>query len=67
MWEHPLQENEFYILLVGARWVSEQIDKVIPGHAKRIYPCLNLRIFANPFICLITVLVLMYGVRSMIL
>jgi hypothetical protein len=50
VWEHPLQQNELYILFIMFLWVAQKVDCVIPGHKQRNYPAINIRILSNPMV-----------------
>ena len=66
VWEHPLQENEFYIFFQVALWIATQIDKIIPGHKKRKHPCVNIRILSNPFIFFFMLFLVMLMIKWVI-
>lgn len=58
VWAYPLQQNEFLLLYRLTHWAAEQLDRVIPGENVSEHPRVNLRIFANPLVFLITIAII---------
>lgn len=58
VWAYPLQQNEFLLLYRLTHWAAEQLDRVVPGENLSEHPRVNLRIFANPLVFLITIAII---------
>ncbi len=64
VWAYPLQHNEFMLLYRLMHWVAEQIDRILPGYNTEEHPRVNIRIFCNPIVFLLAVVILVGVIRT---
>jgi hypothetical protein len=58
-----VQDNEFIVLFQLVYWVAQRLDRIIPGHSTRVYPCLNIRILANPLVFFVLLFSLLIWIK----